>query len=327
MTRLLLLMAATFALSLATGYSGNIFATHFESGLDVILTFRLPRTTMALLAGGFLGVAGALTQNLFRNPLASPSVLGIEAGGSLAVTALLVAGISSQLAPLAALAGCFLALLIVISFGSNLILSGLAISTAAGSIGSLLLSVSLNDPGRAISVLQWLLGSLSGKSWTDLLQAMPFAIAGLALTWHLGPAIDTMMLGPQIAQSVGLDVAKKRRLAATAVAFLTAAAITGGGLLPFVGLIAPHVARWISIPTGNLKSNSIAARSFCLGAILVMVSDLIARTAAGARELETGVITGVVGGPFFLWCLWRQSGHGHQANQANQANQAKESHL
>ncbi len=303
-------LAATFALSLATGVSGSFL----DSGAEAIVQFRLPRSTMAMLSGGFLGVAGALTQNLFRNPLASPSILGIEAGGSLAVTALLVAGLSFNLAPIAALAGCLLALMLVLTFRSNLILSGLAISTAAGSAGSLLLSIALNDPGRAISVLQWLLGSLSGRGWSDLMRAIPFAAAGLLISWRLGPALDTMMLGSKIACTVGVNVERKKISAVTAVALLTAAAITAGGLLPFVGLIGPHLARSIGAhQPGNLKSNAVAAKSFCLGAILVMFADLIARTAAGARELETGVITGVIGGPFFLWCLWRQQDREAQA--------------
>jgi iron complex transport system permease protein len=304
-TLLIAALTATFTLSLVTGVSGSFL----DSDNEAIVQFRLPRSTLAMLSGGFLGVAGALTQNLFRNPLASPSILGIEAGGSLAVTALLVAGLSLNLAPIAALAGCLVALMLVLTFRSNLILSGLAISTAAGSVGSLLLSIALNDPGRAVSVLQWLLGSLSGRGWSDLMRAGPFAAAGLFMSWRLGPALDTMMLGSQVATSVGVDVERKKLTAVTAVALLTAAAITGGGLLPFVGLIAPHLARSTGgYGAGSLKSNSIAAKSFCLGAILVMFADLIARTAAGPRELETGVITGVIGGPFFLWCLWRQQG-------------------
>ena len=310
MVGLIALLAITFALSLATGFSGNFL----DSSVDAIINFRLPRSTLAMLSGGFLGVAGALTQNLFRNPLASPSILGIEAGGSLAVTALLVTGLSQQFAPFAALSGCLLALILIMAFRSNLILSGLAISTAAGSVGSLLLSIALNDPGRAVSVLQWLLGSLSGRGWGDLLRALPFAATGLIMSWRLGPALDTMILGPQIATTVGINVERKKILVVTAVALLTAAAITGGGLLPFVGLIAPHVARGLGLnKPGHLKSNAVAAKSFCLGAILVILSDLVARTAAGARELETGVITGVIGGPFFLWCLWRQQNHRTQA--------------
>jgi iron complex transport system permease protein len=294
-----------FALCLASGVSG--YLTDFNR--DLITNFRLPRTTMAMISGGLLGVAGAVTQNLFRNPLASPSIIGVEAGGSLAVTALLVAGIAPQFAPLGALSGAMISLLFIVSFRekSSIILGGLALTTVAGSLGSLLLSIALSDPARSGQILQWLMGSLAGRAWTDLWRALPLAAAGTILAWRTGPALDTLLLGPHVARTVGLDVSRTTRLAVTAVALLTAAAITSGGLLPFTGLVAPHLAR---ATTGGrslpLKTNQLAFRSFFIGAILVMVSDLIARTAAGARELETGVITGVVGGPFFLWCVYRQ---------------------
>jgi len=301
---LALLAGATFILCLMSGVSGELL----EFKRDVIMNFRLPRTTLALVSGGLLGVAGALTQNLFRNPLASPSILGVEAGGSLAVTALLVAGAQPHFAPAGALGGATAALLFILVFSrkSSVILGGLALTTAAGSIGSLLLSLALSDPGRSGQILQWLMGSLAGRGWGDLGRALPMALAGLVIMWRAGPALDTMLLGSRVARTVGLDVTRMTRVAVAAVALLTAAAITGGGLLPFTGLVAPHLGR--AMTERNLlpiKTRHLCVRSFALGAMLVMISDLIARTAAAPRELETGVITGVIGGPFFLWCIYR----------------------
>ena len=215
-------------------------------------------------------------------------------------------------APAGALGGATIALLFILAFSalsrkSSLILGGLALTTAAGSIGSLLLSIALSDPTRSGQVLQWLMGSLAGRGWDDMGRALPLALAGLIIAWRAGPALDTMLLGSRVAATVGLDVRRTTRMSVISVAMLTAAAITGGGLLPFTGLVAPHIARSTSGRNSlPLKTRDLATRSFALGAVLVMISDLVARTAAAPRELETGVITGVIGGPFFLWCIYRE---------------------
>jgi iron complex transport system permease protein len=303
-----------FLISLAIGVSGSVWNGKLTEMMPVIEVFRLPRTSVALMCGGLFGCAGSLTQNLFRNPLASPSVLGIESTGSLFVTLATVFGITTIATPgittLAAIAGCIAAMLFVLTFvpprGSmqrgttRLVLGGLALTTAGGSITSLMLSFALIQPGKTSTVLNWLLGSLAGRNWQDVLHSLPFAAAGLILAWYTCPALDVLSLGTNVARTSGVDDRTWTRVSVMAVSFLVAAAITAGGVLPFTGLVAPHVAR-------NFTSNSRthAFGSFCAGAILVMLSDLIARNAAGAQELQTGVITGVIGGPFFLWALWR----------------------
>ena len=303
-----------FLVSLATGVSGSVWRENWRELLPAVTTFRLPRTTIALVSGGLSGCAGALTQNLFRNPLASPSILGIESTGSLFVTVAMITSVATFTAPgvatLAALAGCTVAMFFVLAFmpkvgatprsASGLILAGLALTTAGGSITSLLLSFALTQPGKTASVLQWLLGSLAGKNWQDLLQALPFAAAGLILAVRACPALDVLALGPGVARSCGVDDRAWTRHSVVAIALLVTAAITAGGVLPFTGLVAPHFARTF---TSNARNHAFG--SFCAGAALVMLSDMIARNAAGAQELQTGVITGVIGGPFFLWALWR----------------------
>lgn len=290
-----ILLAITIA-SLLIGVSGSFW----NASLEAILIFRLPRTAVAIVTGGLLGMAGSITQQLFRNPLATPSILGIEAGASLAVTAALVFGLQPTTAPLWALTGAITSLVVLLNFRTNLLLGGLAITTAAGSFASLLLSVTLNDPNRTVTVMQWLLGNLSGRGWTDLLRGSPLAIAGILFTWRQCPALNLLGLGDDIARSSGLSVQKTRILCVITVALLTAAAITSGGILPFVGLIAPHLA------SRFYRSGQRATASFLTGGALVLTADFIARTLGGARELETGVVTGVIGGPFFLWSIWKR---------------------
>lgn len=290
------ILAVTVACSLLVGVSGSLW----QADSEVIRIFRLPRTVMAIATGGLLGMAGSLTQHMFRNPLASPSILGIEAGASLAVTAALVAEWPAANAPLFALAGAMIALLVLGKFRKNLLLGGLAITTAAGSFASLLLSLTLNDPNRTVAIMQWLLGSLSGRGWPDLVRGTPFALAGVLVTWNVCAALNQLGLGDNVARTTGLAVQKVRMQAVIAVALLTAAAMTSGGLLPFVGLIAPHLCHKF------YRVGQRAAGSFMTGAILVVAADFLARTVGGARELETGVVTGVVGGLFFLWSVTRQ---------------------
>jgi iron complex transport system permease protein len=317
-------MVLTFLAALLIGVDMQSFQTGFSATREIIATFRLPRTTIALTCGGLFGCAGAITQNLFRNPLASPSILGIEASGSLFVTMALLSGLGTIFQPAlvtgAALTGCAVAMLAILKLGAGrgkeeaqnnrLILCGLALTTAAGSISSLLLSLSMSEPGKAGPLLHWLLGSLAGKHWTDLAIAAPLGIAGLWLAWTAGPALDVLALGRDVARTCGIRVQTTTRQCVIAVSLMVAASIVAGGLLPFVGLVAPHIAR-----TFSFKSRQLLPASFCTGAILVMVSDVIARTAAGAQELQTGVITGVIGGPFFLWCMWHAGSYGDAQNE------------
>lgn len=311
-------MLATFVAALMVGVIVRDGSTGFRMGvagtLEVISTFRLPRTMIALACGGLFGCAGAITQNLFRNPLASPSILGVEASASLCVTIAIMSGAAGILQPAtvtaAALAGCGVAMMAIMRFSAStrggegqnapLLMAGLALTTAAGSVSSLVLSLAMAEPGKSAPLLHWLLGSLAGKGWNDLVIAAPLGMAGLWLAWSAGPALDVVALGPAVARTIGVRVESTTRQCVVAVSMMVAASVVAGGMLPFVGLVAPHIAR-----TFSRKSRHLLLASFCTGAILVMLSDVIARTAAGAQELQTGVITGVIGGPFFLWCMWR----------------------
>lgn len=280
----------------------------------IILSLRLPRVLGAALVGAALAVAGALLQGVLRNPLADPYVLGTSAGASVgAILGLLLAGPFGYFAiPALAFVGAILAVVVVFSLarvgGSTptvtLLLAGVVLSAFAGSIVTGLLVMSDRLQLRLATVLSWLMGGVSVVSWPQLAVAAVFVGCALAIGLSLAPRLDALALGDEAAESLGVDVERTTRLVLGASALLTAAAVSIAGLVAFVGLVGPHAVRVLIGPSHARLLPSAALA----GALFVVMADLLARVVVAPAELPVGVISGLVGGPFFLALLWRHRG-------------------
>ncbi len=281
---------------------------------EIVWNLRLPRVCVAALVGASLGVSGAALQGLFRNPLADPYVLGIASGGAFGASIILwlsaAAGIAVGLTPLGALIGAVVAAAVV--FGASQKARGLSLNTvllagvAVGLVFSALLSLVLVMAGRqAGDILGWLLGSLSGQSWSQAGWISMTTLIGLSLILTQSNALDAFLMGEEAAAGVGVDLKKVKVTVLGASVILVAGAVAFCGLIGFVGLIVPHmVRRW----TGPGHKWCLLTSTFG-GAALLVAADLISRLLVPERELPVGVITGCLGGPFFLFLLIRGERH------------------
>lgn len=280
--------------------------------VSIVWDLRLARVLLAALVGAGLAGAGAAFQGLFRNPLADPFVIGASGGAALGATLAIVAGgrEGGWLAvsvPLAAFAGALLAVLLVYLIASSgggdsataLLLAGAALSTMLSSVVSLLML--LNDR-ELPEIFAWLLGGFSGRSWGHLALSAPPLLLGLGALWLLARPLDALSAGEESARSLGLPLRQARGALVAAASLATAAAVAAGGVVGFVGLVAPHVARLLC-GAGHAR---LVPASALIGALLLLLADTVARSAAAPLELPVGVITAVLGGPFFLWLLHRR---------------------
>jgi iron complex transport system permease protein len=274
----------------------------------IVRELRLPRLLLAILVGAGLGGSGAAYQGLFRNPLADPFVIGASSGAALgAVIAILAgggpAGKGFQLLPVAAFLGALLAVALVYALGglgtrssaTTLLLAGAAVSTVLGSAVSLLMI--LEDQSLP-AIFGWLLGGLSDGSWRELRSSAPPILLGLLWIRLLARPLDALSLGDETARSLGLSL--RSRLAIIAAATLTTAAgVSVAGIIGFVGLMAPHGARWLLGP----QHSRLIPGSCLLGSLLLLAADDLARTVAIPREIPVSIVTSLLGGPFFLYLL------------------------
>ncbi|WP_164102479.1 FecCD family ABC transporter permease [Candidatus Laterigemmans baculatus] len=275
----------------------------------ILMQLRLPRIFTACVVGGALGVAGAGYQGLFRNPLADPFVIGASSGAGLGVTIAIILGLQWTIwgvgaISLAALLGAITAVAAVFGIATagrrvptlSLLLAGVALSSLISAIMSLLMFI--NDE-KLVAIFGWLMGSLSGKSWSVVWTAGGLAGSGIVVLWGLSRALDALTFGEETAASLGLSLKGLRFLVVLAASTATAAAVAAAGVIGFVGLIAPHIARSL---VGARHVHVIPA-SALVGAILLLVADDVARTVVAPAELPVGVVTALLGGPFFLYLL------------------------
>ena len=275
----------------------------------IVLEIRLPRVILGWMVGASLGLSGAALQGLLRNPLAEPGILGVSASAGLgAVLALYfgLAQVSAWALPLCALGGALLAtasLAVLATRDPNplgLILAGLAVSSLAVALTSLALNLAPNPLALSEMVL-WLLGSLRDRGLNDVALAAPFMAAGWVLLLSAGRGLDALTLGEETARSLGIGLGGLRAqvIGGTALAVGAATAVTGA--IGFVGLIAPHLLRpWLGHQPGRLLLPSALA-----GAVLLMAADLLVRLVPTRQELMLGVVTALIGAPFFLHLLLR----------------------
>lgn len=279
-----------------------------EGAAGLILTeIRLPRTLLAALTGAALGLSGAALQGYLRNPLAEPGIIGISSGAGLGAVLAIHSGASAALAlalPLGGLAGAALATLIVLALAGErggaltLILAGVAVSSVATALISLALSLAQN-PFAAVEIVFWLLGSLADRSMTHVWLAGPLMLAGMAVLLMLGPSLDALTLGEDAAHNLGIDLVRVRRLVVAGTALAVGAATAIVGTIAFVGLVVPHVLRPL---VGHMPSRLLPA-SLLGGAGLVLASDIALRIVTPGGELRLGVLTALMGAPFFLWLV------------------------
>ncbi len=327
---LLLALAIAAAVSLATGASDasalSVFKdwamqlTGGESQLSardalIIYDIRMPRMVMGLLIGSSLAVCGATMQGLFRNPLADPGIVGVSAGAGLGAVTMIVLS-SSILAPLAALLGVYA--LPLAAFGGGLIstlllyrvstrngstsvatmlLAGIALGALAGAATGVL--VFKADDQQLRDLTFWGMGSLAGATWLKVLAAGPIIVSALLISPLLANGLNAMTLGEATARHLGIPVQRFKALAIVVVAAATGASVAVSGGIGFVGIVVPHLLRlWI-----GPDHRYLLPASALLGAGLLLCADAVARTIVAPAELPIGIITAIVGAPFFLWIL------------------------
>jgi iron complex transport system permease protein len=309
---LLLLLAVLAALSLLPGRAGWLVPWG-HSGSDAELTrlilweLRIPRLLLALLVGAALGLAGAVLQGLTRNPLAEPGLLGVSSGASLGAVMAIYSGLGMVFAlavPLAGFAGALVGALLTLTLGAgsvlSLILAGAAVSGLLLAGTALVLNLAPN-PYAAYEISHWMMGSLADRGWNQLALAAPFVLAGMAILLLTGRGLDALSLGEQQAASLGVDLVRLRRqvLVGTALAVGAATAVTG--TIGFIGLLAPHLVR---AAMGH-QPRRVLVPAALMGALLLLAADVTARLLPLAQELKLGVLTGLIGSPFFLWLVWK----------------------
>jgi iron complex transport system permease protein len=267
-----------------------------DGGVEAVIVrdLRLPRVLLAMLVGAGLAGAGAAYQALFRNPLAEPFVIGASSGAALGATTLLVTGVAVALVPLAAFGGALAAVVLVY------LLAGAAVTTVLDAAVSLVMIV---EDQSLHAVFGWLLGGFASARWDQLAWGAPMILAGIAWIWLLARPLDALSLGDETARSLGLSPLQGRVSVVAAASLATAAAVSVAGIIGFVGLMAPHAARLLF----GARHRLLVPASCLLGALLVVAADLAARTVAVPREVPVGVVTALVGGPFFLYLLRSRS--------------------
>lgn len=279
----------------------------------VFWDIRVPRVLLAALVGASLALAGAGVQGLFRNPLADPALIGVSAGAALGAVVCFFFGaeglLGGWLLPLAAFGGGVIAVIMLVMFHSGfaaggtarLILAGVALNAMIGSVLGFFLFSASDDALRSMTF--WTLGSCATAQWPQVFVLAVFLTVGSLLLWRHARSLDALQLGEEQAAHLGVSVARVRRETVAAAALLVGAATAFAGTIGFIGLVAPHMARLL---LGGLH-RFVLPGALLLGAMLLVVADLGARTLAAPAELAVGILTAAIGGPFFLWLLRRPS--------------------
>ncbi|MDR3679295.1 MAG: iron ABC transporter permease [Flavipsychrobacter sp.] len=296
--------------------AGMAMHASFTSEQEAVLTIiRLPRVLMAVLTGATLAIAGATIQGLFRNPLADPALIGISSGASVAAVVFIVCGhhllahlpniISMYALSLATFVGAFLATLVVYKLSqvngktivSTMLLAGIAINAITGAVTGMF-TFAAND-AQLRSITFWALGSLGGATWRTLSAVLPFMCIPLLVLPAMSKSLNAFALGEANAQHLGIDTERTKRIIVLLTALCVGASVSVTGVIGFVGLVVPHIIRAITGPDHRY----LLILSALAGAVLVVVADLLARTLFAPAELPIGIITAIIGAPFFLYLL------------------------
>ena len=309
---LLILLGLCSVLSLAVGSAGYsiqeilkaLFSQEDSPVKAIVLNLRLPRIILAILIGSSLSAAGALLQSVMRNPLADPGTIGVSAGaGTAATTILLIFPQLSASVPLFAFGGAALACVLIYTMAwkggvdpTRIILSGVAINSVLGAYNSLL---QLMNSDSLEGVLAFMNGSLSGRGWHQVQIAACYASVGLVMAFLCIKSANALQLGEEMAKSLGVKVSLNRVLLSAVAAFLAAATVSVAGMIGFVGLVVPHIARLL---VGS-DYKVMMPVSVVLGAVVLLAADTVGRTVVPGMEIPVGIVMAVCGGPFFLYLL------------------------
>lgn len=326
------LLAALFACFLASLMTGpvplsiraviaGLFATDGTASIRdiaIVRDIRLPRTVLAVLVGAALAVSGAFMQGLFRNPLADPGLAGVSAGASLAAVTTIVLGhlwighMPDLLQPyalaIAAFLGGLVSTLMLYAIATRngttsvatLLLGGIALAALAGAAAGVLVFISDDQQLRDLTF--WNLGSVGGADWAKILAVGPIILILLALTPFSADGLNALALGEAEARHLGISTQWLKRGAILLVAGLTGAAVAVSGTIGFIGIVAPHMLRLLIGPDHRY----LIPASACLGAMLLLLADMVARTIVSPAELPIGIVTALIGAPMFLWILLRR---------------------
>ncbi|MBM3617557.1 MAG: iron ABC transporter permease [Alphaproteobacteria bacterium] len=282
-------------------------------GLERVIVWdiRLPRVILAILGGAVLGMAGAAMQGFLRNPLADPGLLGVTNGAALGAVIAIYGGFaatSTHSLPIFAMIGALLAVALACVLAGlrsspySLILAGIAISSLFGAGVALALNLAPN-PFAAMEVVFWLMGSLEGRSGAEIILVLPFLLLGVGLMLSCGRALNALSLGNQTASSLGISLPSVQGRLIAGIALSVGAITSVAGSIGFVGLVVPHLLR----PLVGSQPSRLLSVSALGGAVLVLLADIAVRAIpTSGMELRLGVVTALVGAPFFLWLLFHE---------------------
>ena len=286
----------------------------FGGGNDIqqviVREIRLPRALLAVAIGAILGLSGAALQGLLRNPLSSPALFGAPqsaAFGAVLVIALGLADVRSYALPFAAISAAFASVFVLLAVaGRNaglllLILAGLAISSFAGAATALVMNLSGN-PFMALEITFWLLGSLEDRSFRHVMLALPFIAVGAAILMSQRNAFRALSLGEEAAQSLGVNVGRVRLMVILGTALGVGGAVAVSGTIGFIGLIAPHLMR----PLIGYDPARLMTPSALTGSALLLAADIAVRIIPSTSDIKVGVLTSIIGVPFFLYLIVRE---------------------
>ena len=309
---LALLVIIAALLSLVVGRGGSLLLPGLDSAFEtevgriILYELRLPRAFLGMIVGATLGLCGAGLQGLLRNPLAEPGLVGASSGAALGAVIVFYFGLGSSafFLPAGGLIGAITALaLLYLLAGKDpnimtLILSGVAINAFAGALTSLALNLA-PSPFAALEIVFWLLGSLEGRSADHILFGVPPIALGLALVASTGRALDALTLGEDTAQSLGFNVTATKLKVIGGTGLAVGAAVSITGMIGFVGLVVPHLLR----PFVGQQPSQLLLPSALGGATLTLIADVLVRLPSAAPELKIGVVTAIIGAPFFLFLI------------------------
>ncbi len=293
------------------------FDSYLTAGLSpehetIILTMRSPRVVLVALVGAGLALAGATFQGIFRNPMADPYVIGVSSGAALgAVISILVQSIGHIpfyfATPAFAFVFAVVTILVVYSLARvggkapvmTLLLAGIAVSSLLSALVSLCMFFSGNQLHQ---VVFWLMGGFSGRGWDYIYIFIPYGMVGATVIFIYARELNAMLLGEEPAQHLGVEVERVKRRLLIAAALLTGACVSVSGLIGFVGLVIPHIVRMLFGP----DHRTLLPAAALIGAVFLLVADILARVVIAPSELPVGIVTALIGGPFFIYLLRRQ---------------------
>lgn len=314
------LFALLLILALVSGMFGQVSLspTQVADGLFgpsddpvsiIVRELRLPRVLLAIMAGATLGYSGAALQGLLRNPLADPGIIGVSSTASLGAVIAIYLGLASisQFAiPLTAMAGAFVATIIMMVLAARdasvltLILAGIGVSSLSTALMSLVMNFTPN-PVTVREMILWMLGSLENRTFDDLLLAGPFILIGWFVMIGVGQGLNALSLGEEAAQTLGIDLRRLRWRVVLGTALSVGATVSVCGVVGFVGLVVPHMVRALL----GFEPRRLLIPSALLGAILMLLADMLTRLPVGNGQLRLGVVTALIGAPAFLYIVFK----------------------